>query len=188
MKRRDFIIAASVLAVSCRHHIVAREKEIALDAMPDYTSSGAELIENSTPAVDGFYFPAEWEKHERTIMVLPPPQNWKGYGIPLDEVRGQWADVANKLVEYESVLMVVRKEDRQFAKKLLSNKIEVVEFPVNDGWSRDSGPMVLVNGNGQRRVAGFTFNGWGAKFPPFADDAQLKARLCGCSLVRARNC
>ncbi len=92
--------------------------------------------------------------------------------------RRKQAGIANKLVEYESVLMVVRKEDHQFAKKLLSNKIEVVEFPVNDGWSRDSGPMVLVNGNGQRRVAGFTFNGWGAKFPPFADDAQLKARLC----------
>lgn len=37
--------------------------------------------------------------------------------------------------------------------------------------------MVLVNKNGGRRVAGFTFNGWGAKFPPYADDAQLKARL-----------
>jgi agmatine deiminase len=38
--------------------------------------------------------------------------------------------------------------------------------------------MFLVNGQGQRRVAGFTFNGWGAKFPPYNDDALLKARLC----------
>lgn len=89
----------------------------------------------------------------------------------------QWADVANKLVEYEPVLMVIRKEDREIAKRILSSKIDIVESPVNDGWSRDSGPMVLVNKNGGRRVAGFTFNGWGAKFPPYADDAQLKARL-----------
>jgi agmatine deiminase len=178
MKRRDFIIGTSLLAAGCRRDLNAEVKEIALDDVPDYADSGAKLVSDSTPAADGFYFPAEWEEHERTIMVLPPPQNWKGYGIPLDEVRGQWADVANKLVEYEPVLMVVRKEDRQIAKKLLSNKIEVVEFSVNDGWSRDSGPMVLVNGKGERRVAGFTFNGWGAKFPPYADDAQLKARLC----------
>lgn len=49
----------------------------------------------------------------------------------------QWADVANKLVEYEPVLMVIRKEDREIAKRILSSKIDIVEFPVNDGWSRD---------------------------------------------------
>ena len=38
--------------------------------------------------------------------------------------------------------------------------------------------MFLVNRKGERPVAGFTFNGWGAKFPPFSDDALLKARLC----------
>ena len=27
-------------------------------------------------------------------------------------------------------------------------------------------------------MAGFTFNGWGAKFPPYNDDALLKGRLC----------
>ena len=35
-----------------------------------------------------------------------------------------------------------------------------------------------VNDAGERRVSGFTFNGWGTKFPPYKDDALLKARLC----------
>ena len=148
------------------------------DSMPDYKPTGVTLLTDSTPAADGFHFPGEWEQHDHTIMVLPPPQNWKGYGIPLEDVRGQWADVANTLSKYERVLMVVRPEDKRLAREILSRDIELVEFPVNDGWSRDTGPMFLVNGKGQRRVAGFTFNGWGAKFPPFKDDALLKGRLC----------
>lgn len=151
---------------------------MSIDAMPDYTATGAKLIEGSTPAADGYYYPPEWEEHNFSIMIMPPPQNWKDYGIPLGDVRGQWADIANGLAEFEHVLMVVRPEDRKLAKQILSSEIELVEFPVNDGWSRDSGPMFLVDGKGGRRVAGFTFNGWGAKFPPYKDDALLKARLC----------
>ena len=148
-----------------------------LAVMPEYGSTNVELLTGSTPRQDGFYFPAEWEEHESTIMVMPPMQNWKGYGIPLADVRRQWADVANTLSEYEGVLMVVPPEEMRHAKTLLAREIERVELAVNDGWARDTGPMVLVNGKGERRVAGFTFNGWGAKFPPYSDDALLKARL-----------
>jgi len=182
MKRRTFLqaTAVSALATFDPQSLHAQEKTMPtmLDSMPDYSSTGAKLIQGSTPKADGFYYPAEWEKHDFSIMVMPPPQNWRNYGIPLDDVRSQWADVANELAEYEHVLMVVRPEDRAKAKRLLSGDIELVEFAANDGWSRDSGPMFVVDGKGNRRVAGFTFNGWGAKFPPYADDGLLKARLC----------
>ncbi|MEZ6120708.1 MAG: agmatine deiminase family protein [Pirellulaceae bacterium] len=146
--------------------------------MPDYNPTGAKLIINSSPAADGFYLPAEWEKHEYTIMAFPSPQNWKAFDIPLEDVYGQWADVANAIAEYEPVFMAVRPQEKKTARRLLSEEIELFEVPLNDGWARDSGPVFVVNDHGERRVAGFTFNGWGAKFPPFADDALLKARLC----------
>lgn len=130
------------------------------------------------PAADRFRLPAEWEEHEYTIMAFPPPQNWKAFGIPLQDVYGQWADVANTIAEYEPVLMACRRQEKNIARRLLSQDIELFEVPLNDGWSRDSGPIFLVNGKGERRVAGFTFNGWGAKFPPYRDDSLLKARLC----------
>ncbi len=179
MDRRGFLktSASTLAAVTATRSLVGAD-ENGIAKMPDYKPTGVKLLTDSTPSADGFRFPAEWEKHEFTIMVLPPPQNWKGYGIPQEDVRGQWADVANKLSEYEPVLMIVRPEDKRLAREILNRDIELVEFPVNDGWSRDSGPMFLVNGKGQRRVAGFTFNGWGAKFPPFKDDALLKANLC----------
>ncbi|MDJ0900617.1 MAG: agmatine deiminase family protein [Xenococcus sp. MO_188.B8] len=129
-----------------------------------------------TPKQDGFYFPAEWHPHEYTIMQFVPRQNWAGYGIK--QARQDWATVANTVSEFEPVLMVVDPQDRVIAKKLLSSSIELVELPLNDGWARDSAPLFVINDRGERRVTGFTFNGWGAKFPPYDDDAQLRARLC----------
>jgi agmatine deiminase len=143
--------------------------------LPNYQATGAELLARTTPLEDGFFFPAEWEPHEYTIMAFPPAQNWQGYG--LEEARQEWADVANAVSEFEPVLMVVQSADRRIAQNLLNSEIELIEFPLNDAWSRDTGPMVLVNAAGERRIAGFTFNGWGQKFPPYEDDALLKARL-----------
>ena len=145
--------------------------------MPDYRSTGVNLLEGSSPKKDGFRFPAEWEKHECTIMVLPSPQNWKGHGFSMDEVHDQWAAIANKLAEFEPVVMVTRPEDRRKALRLVSKQVDLLEMTVNDGWARDTGPMFVVNTNGERRVAGCTFNGWGGKFPPYTDDAFLKAKL-----------
>jgi agmatine deiminase len=130
----------------------------------------------TTPKADGFYFPAEWRPHDYTIMQFVPAQNWRGYG--LKAARRDWARVANTLNEYEPVLMVVDPKDSRIAKKLLSADIELVEYPLNDGWSRDSAPMFVVNDAGERRASNFIFNGWGEKFPPYSDDAKLKARLC----------
>lgn len=144
-------------------------------SLPDYAQTDAELIQETTPAADGFRMPGEWERHQGTIMVFVPAQNWKGYG--LEEARKEWAQVANTISQFEPVTMVVNPPDKAIADKLLSSKIKKLYLPVNDGWARDSGPMFLKGPNQERRVAGFTFNGWGAKFPPFADDALLKARL-----------
>ena len=143
--------------------------------MPNYQNTGVKLLPG-TPAEDGFYFPPEWEQHEFTIMVFPSRQNWQGYGIKA--ARRDWVNVANTINEFEPVLMVTDPEDSKIARRMLRGDIEIVEFPINDAWARDTAPLFLVNRQGERRVAGFTFNGWGAKFPPYEDDTLLKARLC----------
>lgn len=176
MNRRDLIINSGRALAGVALGGTIGNSEEADSNMPKYQSTGVDLL-RSTSAADGFRYPAEWEPHEYTIMVLPPPQNWRATGLSMRELHGQWADVANQLNEYEPVLMVVRPEDKRIARRLLARDIEFVELPVNDGWSRDSGPMVVTNRGGDRRVAGFTFNGWGGKFPPYKDDALLKARL-----------
>ena len=140
----------------------------------DYDKTGAEL-RSGAPANDGFYMPAEWVPHERTLMQFLAPQNWYGHQLP--SARAEWALVANTVAEFEPVTMAVLATDRADAKRMLSSEVELIEMPMNDGWCRDSGPTILVNQDGDRAVAGFEFNGWGAKFPPYDDDALVKARL-----------
>ena len=121
------------------------------------------------------WMPAEWEPHERTLMQFVPPQNWPARDYP-DAAR-EWATVANAAAEFEPVSIAVRPQDRTLAGRLLSRAIDIVEMPLNDGWSRDSGPIFVHDGRGERRIRGFTFNGWGEKFPPYDADAKVKWRF-----------
>jgi agmatine deiminase len=138
--------------------------------------SSLKLLTDSTPLADGYYMPGEETPHEATIMVFPPVQNWKGYG--LRAARKEWATVANTIAEYETVRMVIHPDDIKEAGKMLSSEIEQIELTCNDGWARDTAPIFLKNATGERRAAGMTFNGWGGKFPPYSDDAKIKTELC----------
>ncbi len=139
-----------------------------------YDGTGAEILTGAA-GPDGFVFPAEWEPHERTLMKFPAPQNWPRRD--LEDARREWALTANTIAEFEPVVMAVRPADRKHAERLLSGQIELLETPLNDAWSRDSGPMIVRNQEGQRRVAGFNFNGWGGKFPPYSDDQRAKGHF-----------
>ncbi|WP_371225620.1 agmatine deiminase family protein [Roseovarius sp. 2305UL8-3] len=169
MNRRRFLATGGAAVTTAIGASAARS-----NPSLDYSETGAKLI-TGTPTVDGFSFPAEWAWHERTLMQFPPPQNW--YSSQLKQARQEWADVANIVAEYEPVTMAVRAQDKKAAQKMLSSQIELIEMPLNDAWSRDSGPMIVKNAAGQRRIAGFTFNGWGGKFPPYDDDMLAKGRF-----------
>ena len=93
-------------------------------------------------------------------------------------MREEWIAVARAIAEHEEVRMVVHPQDLKAARKALGGAVKIIEMVVNDGWARDTAPLFLTNGKGERRATGFFFNGWGAKFPPFSADAMLKARLC----------
>ncbi|MDP2317084.1 MAG: agmatine deiminase family protein [Pseudomonadota bacterium] len=125
--------------------------------------------------------PAEWEPHERCVMVFPTAQNWAGCWDGrcdwLDLARAEWAAVANAVAAFEPVLLFANEGEGALARALVSADIEVVEVPVNDAWARDIGPLVQVDDLGGRRVAGVRFNSWGEKFSPYDDDAAFAARV-----------
>ncbi len=52
-----------------------------------------------------------------------------------------------------------------------------VEIPINDSWSRDSGPAFVRNDAGDMAVVGFGFNAWGNRWHPHDDDALLSQQL-----------
>ncbi|WP_184966337.1 agmatine deiminase family protein [Nonomuraea endophytica] len=100
--------------------------------------------------------PPEWHPHRRTWMSWPV-----GYVLQTpEESYRAWSRVANTLVRFEPVTMLVDPSERDSAAVWLDPRVEVVERPLDDCWMRDNGPTFVFD---RGRLAGvdWTFNGWG---------------------------
>jgi|GEM_PF-938752 len=53
--------------------------------------------------------------------------------------------IANTLIKYENITVIVSKHQFQNARSQLNEKIKVVEITTNDSLLRDFGPLFLVN-------------------------------------------
>ncbi|MGG7101368.1 agmatine deiminase family protein [Rhodococcus sp. 24CO] len=108
--------------------------------------------------------PAESEPHERTWMAYPSA----GYSLgdtaqQQHEARSTWAAVAHAVAEFEPVTVVVDPAEVEVARKYLSDKIDIVEAPLNDAWMRDIGPTFVLSDEGRLGGVDWVFNGWGAQ-------------------------
>lgn len=107
--------------------------------------------------------PSEWETHERTWMAWPS----NGYTLGETEAdanlaRQTWANVANAIVRFEPVTMIVNPGDSEIAKSFLDPKVEIAEAPLNDAWMRDIGPT-FVKDEQTNKAVNWIFNGWGTQ-------------------------
>ena len=117
-------------------------------------------------------FPAEWERHERTLMGWPCRLDL--WGETLVQARADYATVANAIAEFEPVTMIANPgADAAQARAACSAKVEVLELPIDDSWLRDCGPIYVTDEGGRRRAVHFGFNAWGEKFLPFDRDAEV---------------
>jgi agmatine deiminase len=74
------------------------------------------------------------------------------------------------------VLMAVPPARAAAARAACSAAVEVVEMAIDDSWSRDNGPIFVLDG-GRRRGVDFAFNAWGEKFQPYDQDALYARRV-----------
>lgn len=122
--------------------------------------------------------PAEWERHERTLIGWPTTirtaQLWHDQ---LEAARDVHAVVARAISRYEPVLMIANADDADDARRRCGGDVEVFVAPIDDSWLRDSGPISVVSDDGTRAAACFGFNAWGEEFTPFADDQQIAGAL-----------
>jgi agmatine deiminase len=120
--------------------------------------------------------PAETDQHERTLMCWPArPQVWENY---LRQAQLDYAEIAQAIARFEPVTMIVRPEAAELAADLCGPQVDIVEIPIDDSWCRDSGPIYVLDAEGNRCAMDFAFNAWGEKFFPFGDDAKLVERWC----------
>jgi agmatine deiminase len=88
-----------------------------------------------------------------------------------------YAAVAQAIRRFEPVRMVVEPNHAVAARAQCGAEIDIVEFPIDDPWMRDSGPTFLTHPNGTRAGAAWRFNSWGGKSPDYAGNARLAGRV-----------
>src|SRR5262249_38040121 len=91
--------------------------------------------------------PAEWEPHERTIMAWPFREDV--WAPELEQAQADIAGIARTVAHFEPVLMVANPGNGKQAAFRCGPKVEVAELPINDCWTRDTGP-IFVHEAGRR--------------------------------------
>ena len=109
---------------------------------------------------------------------MPPewaPQDWLWIGFPHDaeewpgvlgRAQEQIAAFANAVAESgQQVRLLVRNATNEArARQLVTGSVKLERRAYGDVWLRDTGPLVLCDGEGNRAARRFGFNGWGGKY------------------------
>jgi agmatine deiminase len=131
--------------------------------------------------------PPEW--HPQDVLWIGFPhiaEEWSGV---IDRAQEQIAAFASAVAETgQAVRLVVRDEaNAARARSLASAKVTLERRVYGDVWLRDTGPLVVTDGQGQRAARLFGFNGWGGKYL-MPGDQEIGADLAqsvGLSATRA---
>jgi len=139
-------------------------------------------IDNS-PALQNFYFPAEWAPHTATWLSWPhKEESWPG---KIAAIYRPYCEFIKIISEGELVrINVADAQMEAFAKAELTkagadlNRIQFFHFPTNDAWCRDHGPAFLINPQTQQKViVDWGYNAWGGKYPPFDLDDVIPTKI-----------
>ncbi|MET4094876.1 agmatine deiminase family protein [Arthrobacter sp. UYCu712] len=131
--------------------------------------------------MSAWHMPAETAPQERIWMAFPTG----GYtlGESAEEAhaaRSVWAAVANAVVDFEPVTVVVNPGDVDIARRYLRPVVEVLVAEINDAWMRDIGPSFVLDGNGNLGAVDWVFNGWGAQeWASWDKDSRIAAEVAG---------
>src|ERR1700690_2005767 len=113
----------------------------------------------TTPAVDGFRMPGEFEPHAGCWMAWPErPDNWRRGAAPAQEA---FAAVAEAIAASEPVTMAVSDAQYERCRAMLSPAVRVLEISTDDAWMRDIGPSFVTGHSGELRGVDWIFNAWG---------------------------
>lgn len=109
--------------------------------------------------------PAETAPQDRVWMAYPVAGFSARDETPEErrEARAAWSAVANAIVDYEPVTMVVDPSEIDNARETLDSRVEIVTAPLDDSWMRDSGPTFVHADDGSVAAVTWVFNGWGAQ-------------------------
>jgi agmatine deiminase len=111
-----------------------------------------------------FSMPPEWHAQDWLWIGFPHlADEWPGF---LDAAQAQIAAFASAVADSgQAVRLIVRDAANEArARSLASSKVTLERRRYGDVWLRDTGPLVVTDGAGERRARRFGFNGWGGKY------------------------
>lgn len=124
------------------------------EALPDATAQAV--------ATGAGRMPDEAEPHAATWMAFcATPEVW-GRRLA-GPAQLAIARIANAVIDFEPVRMLVRPADLVTARSLCDGRVQLVSCALDDLWLRDSGCVFVKTTGGARAAIGFNFNGWGGK-------------------------
>ena len=116
-------------------------------------------------AVADFTYPAEDGPHEATWLQWPHDYGWDRRHVKRYEE--SWIQLTEALHTGERVRIIVYDEfERRRVRNLLRDRgltmsqIDIFEYPTDDVWIRDNGPMIVFNEKEEAVVEDWGFNGW----------------------------
>ncbi|MGB3511440.1 MAG: agmatine deiminase family protein [Microcoleaceae cyanobacterium] len=133
---------------------------------------------------DSFFMPDEAELHLCTWMAFSASKDIWGDKYS-SEVQDNLARIARTIAKYEPVKMLVREADYDVAATKCGADVELIVCPIDDLWIRDTGPVFVINEDGQKGAIDFNFNGWGNKqyHDRDAEVARFVAQKSGVPLI-----
>src|ERR1051326_8198033 len=110
-----------------------------------------------TPSAVGYRMPGEWEPHQATWLGWPhESSDWPG---KMPAIRWVYGEMIRKIAQGEKVRLCVNSPEdaaraREIARAAGANlkNLELLPFPTNRGWMRDSGPIFVRNGRDRKKM------------------------------------
>ena len=129
----------------------------------------------SSAADSEYLMPPEWAPHARCWMAWPCRESL--WGEHLDDARRAYAEVATSIARFEPVTMVATPENVAEVSIHCGGSVACVPMPHDDSWMRDVGPTFVKDSSGKLVGIDWRFNGWGDKYAPYDQDAEVARNL-----------
>lgn len=126
----------------------------------------------------GFYMPAEWEKHD--AIWLAWPYDPLTFPNRVGQVEETYVEIVKEIHEDEQVNLFVRNQKTKAKALGLFKKAAIdltkIIFYVSDYadvWFRDYGPIFVKNPSHELAMIHWDFNSWGEKYETLLKDKQI---------------
>lgn len=128
-----------------------------------------------------------------TLLVGWPTRsdNWRNFGLDAQRAMVHFVHAIIFHTRTLRVCIVADEDDAKCGSIInmltaedveIGDRLQVLQIPMNDCWIRDTGPIFVLDGNGNIRGECFKFNAWGGPvegcYSDFARDGKVAARLC----------